>query len=201
MMKNMAGHLGLLSRYELLKHFLGVHGTFVVLFNVQLQSLCFHVTRKGSPSSLTVEATSHLHSHSLSSLIGSSEEAFICFVIITDFLHYHFATVSDLAHKYNHLLSDDDGDIHLSHLQETYDGVKGLTKPEKGFQDSDIPFYQTIKSRVMEERRAVKASGNQLIFHYPFCSEHQVKVESTISCRNKKRKATVDLVGVRDTNH
>jgi hypothetical protein len=114
-------------------------------------------------------------------LIGSSEEAFIRFVIITDFLRYHFATVSDLAHKYTHLLSDDDGDVHLSHLLETYDGVKGLTKPEKGFWDSDIHFYQSIKSRVMEEHRAVKASGNQLIFHYPFCSEHQVKVEAMIS--------------------
>jgi hypothetical protein len=35
-------------------------------------SLCgFHVTCKGSPSSLTVEATSHLHGRSLSSLKGS----------------------------------------------------------------------------------------------------------------------------------
>jgi hypothetical protein len=173
-------------------------------------SLCgYHVTRKGSPSSLTVEATCHLHGRSLSSLIGSSEEAFIRFVIITDFLRYHFATVSDFAHKYTHLLSDDDGDVHLSRLLETYQGVKGSSKLEKGFRDSDIRYYQTIKSRVMEERRAVKdsppphdsRSANQLIFHYPSSSQHQVKVEATISSRSKKRKAMGDLVvGDFDTN-
>jgi hypothetical protein len=168
-------------------------------------SLCgYHVTRKGSPSSLTVEATSHLHGHSLSSLMGSSEEAFIRFVIITDFLRYHFSTVSDLAVKYCHLLSsgNNDGYMHLSTLLETYDGVKGSSKLEKGFRDSDIRYYQTIKSRVMEERRAVKDSppphdshsANQLIFHYPSSSQHQVKVEATISSRSKKRKAIGDLV-------
>lgn len=176
-------------------------------------SLCgFHVTRKGSPSSLTAEATSHLHGHSLSSLIGSSEEAFIRFVIITDFLRYHFATVSDLAVKYRHLLSSGtkgDAYVNLSLLLETYTGVRGSCKLEKGFRDSDIRFYQTIKSRVMEERRAVKDSppphdshsANQLIFHYPSSSQHQVKVEATISSRSKKRKATGELVvGDFDTN-
>jgi hypothetical protein len=176
-------------------------------------SLCgYHVTRKGSPSSLTVEATSHLHGRSLSSFIGSSEEAFIRFVIITDFLRYHFATVSDLAVKYRHLLSgeDNDGCVHLSRLLETYEGVRGSSKLEKGFRDSDIRYYQSMKSVVMDERRAVKDSpptphdcdsGNQLIFHYPFSSQHQVKVEATISSSNKKRKATGDLVGDRDTVH
>ena len=53
----------------------------------------------------------------------------------------------------------------------------------------------------LEEQDAVKASGNQLIFHYPFCSEHQVKVKAMISSSNKKRKAMGDLVVDRDTNH
>jgi hypothetical protein len=87
--------------------------------------------------------------------------------------------------------------------------VKGSSKLEKGFRDSDIRYYQTIKSRVMEERRAVKdsppphdsRSANQLIFHYPSSSQHQVKVEATISSRSKKRKAMGDLVvGDFDTN-
>lgn len=88
-------------------------------------SLCgFHVTRKGSPSVLTIEATSYLHGRSLTSLMGAPEEAFIRFVIITDFFRYHFEAVGELSVKYRHLL--DNGVTNVAHLQETYVGVKAV---------------------------------------------------------------------------
>jgi hypothetical protein len=149
--------------------------------------------------------------------MGAAEEAFIRFVIITDFLRYHIETVGDLSIKYAHLLSGDNEDANLSHLLETYEGVKAVTKPEKGFRGTDIRFFQTMKARVMEERRAVKVSpfvktegdevikvahdsnANQFVFHYPL-SSHQVKLEASSSCRNKKRKALGNVVSVHDTN-
>ena len=97
-------------------------------------SLCgFHVTHKGSPSGLTVEATTYLHGRSLSSLMGVPEEAFIHFVILTDFLRYHFDSLKDLSFKYRHLLSGSNDFTNVSDLLETYAGKKALTKVEKGF--------------------------------------------------------------------
>ena len=96
-------------------------------------ALCgFFVTQKDSVSILTPQATSYLHGCSLMNLMGVPEEAFIRFMIITNFLRYHFDTVGVLSKKYRHLLSANDYK-NVATLLKEYDGVKALTRPEKGF--------------------------------------------------------------------
>jgi hypothetical protein len=174
-------------------------------------SLCsFRVSRKGRPSELTIEASSHLHGRALSTIMRPQEEAFIRFVIITDMCRYHFSalsTICELLKKYPKsclidckLLSD-----HLN----SYQGARSLTKQEKGFRDIDISFYQTIKARVIKERNLMSKgqsnkdipldsptnneSSTPFIFDYPHSSIH-VKVEGSSSgSKNKKRKLTSDF--------
>jgi len=101
-------------------------------------SLCgFFVTQKGSVSLLTPQATSYLHGRSLLNLMGVPEEAFIRFVIITDFLRYHFDALGVFSKKYRHLLSANDYK-NIATLLKEYDEVKALTRPEKGFRNRDI---------------------------------------------------------------
>ena len=84
-------------------------------------------------------------------LMGVPEEAFIRFVIITDFLRYHFDTVGALCKKYRHLLSANDYN-NVATLLKEYDGVKALTRPEKGFRNrasvnvnpSNLDVFQLI---------------------------------------------------------
>jgi hypothetical protein len=162
-------------------------------------ALCgFHVTRKGSASDLTVEAKSYLHGRSLSSLMGAPEEAFVRFVIITDFVRHHYNSVCNLVEKYKHLISDNVGYSNLNGILEDWVGTKGV--PEKGFRTTDISFYQSIKAIVMEERRtntfgspcvktedgtllhgasAKKLIGNHFVFDYPMSVKQGLKLESS----------------------
>ena len=106
-------------------------------------------------------------------------------MIITDFLRYHFDALGVLSKKYRHLLSANDYK-NIATLLKEYDGVKALTRPEKGFRNRDIRFFQEIKSTVIAERRsmsvlsssdksgsnasakgAFEAIDKQFIFHYP----------------------------------
>ena len=172
-------------------------------------ALCgFHVTRKGSASDLTVEAKSYLHGRSLSSLMVAPEEAFVHFLIITDFVRHHYNSVCNLVAKYKHLICDNEGYSQLNALLENWVGMKGV--PEKGFRTTDITFYQSIKAIVMEERRtnikrcplvktedgtlhgaaANKLIGNHFVFDYPMSANQGLKLESSSSIgkKNKKRK-------------
>jgi hypothetical protein len=143
-------------------------------------------------------------------LMGVPEESFICFVIITDFLRYHFDMVGVLSKKYRHLLSAIDYKNVVTVLKE-YDGVKALTKPEKGFRNRDVRFFQEIKMIVIAERHsmmvipstnkdeanlgmkkeALEALDKQFIFHY-----HGLKIKKEGTTLNDtkrsggKRKAT-----------
>jgi hypothetical protein len=173
-------------------------------------ALCgFFITQKGSVSLLTPQATSYLHGRSLMNLMGVPEEAFIRFVIITDFLRYHFDAVGALCKKYRHLLSANDYN-NVATLLKEYDGVKALTRPEKGFRNRDVKFFQAIKTTVTTERHSMrlgsstdnKAATNvgtnvvlaaldkQFIFHYPGFSV-DIKNECTLNnTKSRKRKAT-----------
>lgn len=167
-------------------------------------ALCgFHVTHKGSASDLTVEAKSYLHGRSLSSLMGAPEEAFVRFVIITDFVRHHYNSVFSLVEKYKHLIADNKGYSDLNGILEDWVGTKGV--PEKGFRTTDISFYQSIKAVVMEERRTnmcgspcvktedastKKLIGSHFVFDYPMSAKHGLKLESSSSLgkQSKKRK-------------
>jgi hypothetical protein len=172
-------------------------------------SLCgFFVTQKGSVSLLTPQATSYLHGRSLLNLMGVPEEAFIRFVIITDFLRYHFDALGVFSKKYRHLLSANDYK-NIATLLKEYDGVKALTRPEKGFRNRDIRFFQEIKSTVIAERRsmsvlsssdksgsnasakgAFEAIDKQFIFHYPGLTSDMKKEGTVYNTNSRKRKAT-----------
>jgi hypothetical protein len=150
--------------------------------------------------------------------MGVPEEAFIRFVIITDFLRYHFNRLTHLSKKYRHLLSRKNEDYNaIVSLLEGYEGAKVLTKPEKGFRDSDIRFFQKMKSTVIAERRSTTAAFTEeiygmegrnesaemtFIFHYPGSSRH-LRKENDALTNGKKRKRnmeTGDLLGARETN-
>ena len=76
-----------------------------LVFHARMSVCGFVITHKGSASNLTDAAASYLHGRALKNLMGVPEEAFIRFVIITDFLRYHFDTLGYLSKKYRHLLS------------------------------------------------------------------------------------------------
>jgi hypothetical protein len=169
--------------------------------------LCFHarsgicpfvVNRKGDPSQLTSDAAAYLHGRCLSDLMGAAEEAFIRFVMVTDFLRYHFDVIIALSKKYRHLIGSDNYKK-IAALTNCYEG-KIAKKPEKGFRDSDIIFFQEMKSTVITERRSMtivpsdgehahgasEALQNQFVFHYPGAFM-KVKEEESV-----KRKETQD---------
>jgi hypothetical protein len=169
-------------------------------------ALCgFFVTQKGSVSILTPQATSYHHGRSLMNLMGVPEEAFICFVIITNFLHYHFDTVGVLSKKYHHLLSANDYK-NVATLLKEYDGVKALTCPKKGFCNRDVRFFQDIKATVILEhysmrlgsstdkaaaanlgmKEAQEALDKQFLFHYPGLSI-KIKKEDTLNITNSRK--------------
>jgi hypothetical protein len=71
-------------------------------------ALCgFYASCKGSNSELSLQAASYLHDRSMMNLFGVPEEALVCFLILTDFLRYHFDMVGWFSKKYRHLLSND----------------------------------------------------------------------------------------------
>jgi hypothetical protein len=163
----------------------------------------FFVTQKGSVSLLTPQAMSYLNGRSLMNLMGVPEEAFIRFVIITDFLRYHFHMVSSLSNKYRHLLSAKDSK-NIDTLLKDYDGVQARNRPEKGFRNRDIRFFQEIKTNVMAERQSMTSDSSaqagksevkhalekQFIFHYQG-KVINIKKESGLDNNNsRKRKAT-----------
>lgn len=157
-------------------------------------SLCrFVVNRKGKPSELTHEAASYLHGRHLSNLMGVPEEAFVRFVIITDFLRYHFDAIGNFSRKYRHLLCEADYSNLIS-VREDYNGEKALTKKaEKGFRKEDITFFQEMKLTVSAERDHTEIVPSkdehyekQFVFNYP-CSSNKVKVEGNLN-RGKSLK-------------
>ena len=141
-------------------------------------------------------------------LMGVPEEAFIRFVIITDFLRYHFDTAGGLSKKYRHLLSANDYK-NVATLLKEYNGKKASTRPEKGFCNRDVRFFQDIKTTVIAERHSMRlgsstdkaaaanlgtkeaqeALDKQFLFHYPGLSI-EIKKEDTLKIPNsRKRKA------------
>jgi hypothetical protein len=148
--------------------------------------------------------------------MGVPEEAFIRFLILTDFLRYHFDMVGRFSKKYRHLLSDSDYDS-VTTLLKDYDGVKGCTRPEKGFRTRDVKFFQDMKSTVISERRRMTVVAfkddadpeahpyhngleNQFIFNYPG-SSGKIKEEFALkNLTNRKRKSPGDSSSVHDTN-
>jgi hypothetical protein len=166
-------------------------------------SLCgFHVTHKESSSELTAEAKLYLNGCLLSSLMGASEEAFVRFLIITDFVKHHLCSICNLLSKYDYLLPDKEIHNQLNSLLQNWVGNKG--SPKKGFRSSDITFYQSIKSQVLQEwctnmndspmktedstvHGANNLNCNHFIFDYPMSMCHGLKVESS-GKKNKKRK-------------
>ena len=161
--------------------------------------LCpFVVNRKGDPSQLTTDAAAYLHGRLLSDLMGVAEEAFIRFVILTDFLRYHFDVIVTLSKKYRHLIGSDNYNK-IAALTKSYKGTIA-NKPEKGFRDSDIIFFQEMKTTVITERRSMtivpsdgehahgasEALQKLFVFHYPG-SSMKVKEEES-----GKRKETQD---------
>jgi hypothetical protein len=148
--------------------------------------------------------------------MGAQEEAFIHFVIITDLLCYHFSALSTLSILLKSFPRPCLIDCKLlSDLLNSYQGARSLTKQEKGFWDTDISFYQTIKARVIKECKLMNTglsnkditldspnnvSCTPFIFHYPHSSIH-VKVEGSSSgSTNKKRKLTRDFALSEVTN-
>jgi hypothetical protein len=156
-------------------------------------SVCpFVVTRKGDQSQLSTDAAAHLHGRSLSTLMGVPEEAFVRFVVVTDFLRYHFDVINALAKKYRHLIGTDNY-TQIAALTKSYKGNKA-TKPEKGFRNSDILFFQEMKDTVKSERRSMtsEALQKQFLFHYPG-SSMKVKEEGALTDeKSRKRKETQD---------
>ena len=98
---------------------------------------------------LMPEAKSQLNGHSLSSLMGAVEEAFVHFLIITDFMKHHFNSVCNLVTKYKYLVPEREVCSQLDSVLENWVGMKGV--PKKGFRSTDITFYQRIKAHVMEK--------------------------------------------------
>ena len=188
-----------------------------LMFHARTSVCGFVITCKGSASDITDAVASYLHGRALKNLMGVPEEAFIRFVIITDFLRYHFDTLGYLSKKYRHLLSGKNNYDSIAGLLANYDGVKALHKPKKGFRNSDIHFFQNIKSTIYAERRTMtivscmdeasmdghkNSMGRPFFFHYP-SSSRQCKKESSVTnnANSKKRKATGgELLGARDTN-
>lgn len=174
-----------------------------LVFHARSSFCGFHVTRKGSSSDLTAEAKVYLNGRSLSSLMGASEEAFIRFLIITDFVKHHFCSIGNLLSKYDYLFHDKEKLNELNSLLMNWVGNKGC--PEKGFRSSDITFYQSIKSKVLQERRtntnndshiktedgtihgAKYLNSNHFVFDYPLSMCHGLKVEAS-GMKNRKRK-------------
>jgi hypothetical protein len=92
-----------------------------LVFHARTSVCGFVVTRKGSASDLTNKVASYLHGRFLKNLMGVPEEAFIRFVIITDFLRYHFNRLTHLSKKYRHLLSRKNEDYNaIVSLLESY---------------------------------------------------------------------------------
>jgi hypothetical protein len=149
------------------------------------------------------EANFYRNGCSLSSLMGASEDAFVRFFIITDFVKHHSSSVCNLLSKYNYLLPDKEIRNQLNSVLKNWVGTKG--SPEKGFRSSDITFYQSIKSQVLQEWRtniknspmktedSIVHGANNLnphdhfVFDYPMSMCHGLKVESS-GKKNKKRK-------------
>ena len=126
-----------------------------LVFHARMSVCGFVITCKGSVSDLTDEAASYLHGRLLKNVMGMPEEAFIRFVIITDFLHYHFVSLGHLSKKYRHLLPGKNEDYNgILALLESYQGVKVNRKPEKGFRESDIRRFQQMKSAIIAERQS-----------------------------------------------
>jgi hypothetical protein len=188
-----------------------------LVFHARTSVCGFVVTCRGSASDLSNEAASYLHGRFLKNLMGVPEETFIWFVIITDFLHYHYHTLGHLSKKYRHLLSRKNEDYNgIVHLHMTYEGVKDLMKPEKGFCDSDIRFFQVMKSTVIAERHSTtvasmedmhgmegsnESAENTFIFHYPGSSRHLKKENDALTNgKKRKRKETGDLLGAGEMN-
>jgi hypothetical protein len=176
-------------------------------------SLCgFVVTRKGSDTDLTDEATSYLHGRLLKNVMGLPEEAFIRSVILTDFLRYHFDRLGHLSKKYRHLLPCKHEDYKsIVTLLASYEGVKATTKVEKGFRDSDIRFFQNMKSVVIAERRSPSGTEGRndatmktfFTFHYPGSSRHLKKESNAVTNGNKRKRnmVTGDFLGANETSN
>jgi hypothetical protein len=98
------------------------------------------VTQKSSVSLLTPQVMSDLNGCSLMIFMGVYKEGFICFVIITNFLQYHFDMVSFLSNKYHRLLSTNDSK-NIDTLLKECDGVKARTHPKKGSHNHDIKLF------------------------------------------------------------
>ena len=89
-----------------------------------------------------------------------------------------------------------------------------MTKPEKGFWDTDISYYQTIKAHVFKECKLMNTglstkdisldspknvSHTPFIFDYPH-SSILVKVKGSSSgSKNKKQKLTSDFTASEET--
>lgn len=112
--------------------------------------------------------------------MGVSEEAFVRFVIVTDLLRYHFDSVREFSNKYRHLLHGEDDYKNVTNLLSQYEGKKATLRPIKGFRDTDILFFQHLKSRVESERHEHKIHStdedlevvcpHQFIFDFPIAS-------------------------------
>jgi hypothetical protein len=146
--------------------------------------------------------------------MGAPEEAFVHFVIITDFVCHHYNSVCNLVAKYKHLISNNIGYSDLNAILENWVGMKGV--PKTDFRTTDITIYQSIKAIVMEEHHtnmkgcplvktedgtlhgasANKLIGNHFVFDYPMSAKHGLKLESSLSLgkKSKKRKGREKVI-------
>lgn len=178
-----------------------------LVFHARTSLNRFVVNRKGNLSLLTNEACSHLHGKSLVRLMGVPEEAFVRFVIITDLVRYHQDDIREYSVKYRHLLGDDVY-ANISALLNKFSGRQESTRPEKGFRNTDISFFQETKKIVSDERLTLlqflpsvinnkpavlgeelqSGEEKRFIFHYP-TSYTKVKEEADLKdLKSRKRK-------------